>query len=262
MALLHVDFFSNVLGMAMNMEVILPQKTEGQIGISEEEQEGRLKTVYLLHGMSDDQSVWQRYTSIERYAKARGISVVMPTTHLGWYTDTTFGMKYFTFVSEELPKICHQFFPQISNRPQDTLAAGNSMGGYGAWKLALGTEGIFGAAASLSGVLDINSRLGDIKDQEAYWNGIFGTQKERQEVNDLFYLMEQKKKSGTAMPKLYSWCGTQDQFYEHNLSVWRRMYQLGVSVQSCDSEGGHDWESWDIQIQRAVDWWLSQETGE
>lgn len=33
MALIHVDFFSEVLGMSSQMEVILPQQTEGQIGI-------------------------------------------------------------------------------------------------------------------------------------------------------------------------------------------------------------------------------------
>ena len=33
MALLHVNFFSNVLGMCMNMDVILPQRTYGQIGM-------------------------------------------------------------------------------------------------------------------------------------------------------------------------------------------------------------------------------------
>ena len=33
MALLHVDFFSDVLGMSMNMDVLLPQQTQGQIGM-------------------------------------------------------------------------------------------------------------------------------------------------------------------------------------------------------------------------------------
>ncbi len=33
MALMHVDFFSDVLGMSMNMDVILPQQTRGQIGM-------------------------------------------------------------------------------------------------------------------------------------------------------------------------------------------------------------------------------------
>ena len=94
MALMHVDFFSDVLGMSMNMDVILPQQTKGQIGMEGEAGNGRYKTMYLLHGMSDDQTVWQRRTSIERYVSRLGIAVVMPTTHLGFYTDTTYGMRY------------------------------------------------------------------------------------------------------------------------------------------------------------------------
>ena len=91
MALLHVNFFSDVLGMCTNMDVILPQQTNGQIGMEGKGAGGRYKTVYLLHGMSDDQTIWQRRTSIERYASKLGIAVVMPTTHLAFYTDTNYG---------------------------------------------------------------------------------------------------------------------------------------------------------------------------
>ncbi len=123
MALLHVDFFSDVLGMGMNMDVILPQKTSKQIGMEGMAKDGSYKTVYLLHGMSDDHTVWQRRTSIERYMSRLGIAVVMPSTHLGFYTDTTYGMRYWTFVSEELPRICREFFPRMSDKREDTLEA-------------------------------------------------------------------------------------------------------------------------------------------
>lgn len=33
MALMHVDFFSDVLGMCMDMDVIIPQQTSRQIGM-------------------------------------------------------------------------------------------------------------------------------------------------------------------------------------------------------------------------------------
>ena len=56
MALLHVDFFSDVLGMSMNMDVLLPQQTQGQIGMEGRAAQGKYKTMYLLHGMSDDQA--------------------------------------------------------------------------------------------------------------------------------------------------------------------------------------------------------------
>ena len=91
MALLHVNFFSDVLGMCAEMDVILPQQTSGQIGMEGKAADGKYKTMYLLHGLSDDQTIWQRRTSIERYVSGLGIAVVMPTTHLGFYTDTTYG---------------------------------------------------------------------------------------------------------------------------------------------------------------------------
>ena len=61
--------------------------------------------------MSDDHTIWQRRTSIERYAAEKGIAVVMPTTHLGWYTDMAIGPKYFTATAIELPEICRALFP-------------------------------------------------------------------------------------------------------------------------------------------------------
>ena len=41
MALLHVDFFSDVLGMCAEMDVILPERTRGQIGMEGKRGEGK-----------------------------------------------------------------------------------------------------------------------------------------------------------------------------------------------------------------------------
>ena len=38
----------------------------------------------------------------------------MPSTDLGWYTDTVYDMKYWTFIAEELP--CHELFPQLTRK--------------------------------------------------------------------------------------------------------------------------------------------------
>ena len=214
MALLHVDFFSDVLGMCTSADVILPQQTSGQIGMEGKGAEGKLKTMYLLHGMSDDQTIWQRRTSIERYVSQLGIAVVMPTTHLAFYTDTTYGMRYWTYISEELPKICREFFPQMSDKKEDNLAAGLSMGGYGAWKLGLGASETFGAAASLSGCLDIIEDVGrhlegDSRDA-ALFRGIYGSLEQLEgSDNDLMALAKKLKTSGKPIPRLYSWCGTE-----------------------------------------------------
>jgi hypothetical protein len=66
MALIECKFFSDALGLSTLMTVILPQPTENQIGMQNISQDGRHKTLYLLHGLSDDHSIWLRRTSIER----------------------------------------------------------------------------------------------------------------------------------------------------------------------------------------------------
>ncbi len=261
MALMHVDFFSDVLGMSMNMDVILPQQTKGQIGMEGKAGDSRYKTMYLLHGMSDDHTIWQRRTSIERYVSKLGIAVVMPTTHLGFYTDTTYGMRYWTFISEELPRICREFFPRMSNRREDTLAAGLSMGGYGAWKLGLGASDTFGAAASLSGALDIvddyKRNIRENADVLPLFRGIFGSVEQLQGSGDeILTLADRLTAEKKELPRLYAWCGTEDFLYQGNLKAWEHVKRLGYDLQCSDSSGDHQWKYWDEMIKDVLCWWL------
>jgi S-formylglutathione hydrolase FrmB len=158
MALLHCDFFSDVLGLSTSMTVILPQATTRQIGMSGAVRADAHPTLYLLHGMSDDHTIWVRRTSIERYVAPLGLAVVMPAVHRSFYTDMAHGANYWTFISEELPLLARSFFPLATSR-EANFVAGLSMGGYGAFKLALTYPDRFAAAASLSGVLDLVSSL-------------------------------------------------------------------------------------------------------
>lgn len=264
MALLHVNFFSDVLGLSMNMDVLLPQQTgRGQAGGEGVGKGGKRKTMYLLHGMSDDHTMWQRMSSIERYASNLGIAVVMPTTHLAFYTDTAYGMKYWTFFSQELPSICREFFPQLSGEREDNLAAGLSMGGYGAWKLALGAGDRFGAAASLSGALDIvGDYLRNKRENTSYapiLREIFGSEEELEgSENELMVLAKRLVEEKKAFPRLYAWCGTEDFLYEGNRKVWAQMKELGYDLTCQESEGNHQWKYWDAEIQNVLDWWLGK----
>lgn len=257
MALLHVDFFSDVLGMCVNMDVILPQSTHGQIGMEGTAPDGTYKTMYLLHGMSDDHTIWQRRTSIERYASSLGIAVVMPTTHLAFYTDTAYGMPYFTYLSRELPRICREFFPRMSPRREDTLAAGLSMGGYGAWKMGLLAPDTFGSAASLSGALDVTGSFERNSARSALMRGIFGSPEQlKGSENDLSAAAEKLAKGAGPKPRLYAWCGTEDMLYPGNRKIWAQVEQLGYDLTCTVSAGDHQWKYWDDKIQDVLRWWL------
>ncbi|HAN20308.1 MAG: hypothetical protein A2Y15_03515 [Clostridiales bacterium GWF2_36_10] len=241
MALLHVNFFSNVLGVNTNMEVILPQKAYFTLPDKES-----YPVLYLLHGMSDDCTIWARRTSIERYATNYGIAVVMPSAQLSWYSDMAYGGRFFTFFSEELPDIVHDFFPRISKKREDTFVAGLSMGGYGAFKLAFRKPENYAFAGALSGAFDVKNK---VIIQEV-WDLAFGSNdKIDGSVNDLFFLSQELKKSIKEIPQLYFSYGKDDELvYAGNKRMEKHLTELGIEHICQEHEGSHTWEFWDEHI--------------
>ena len=63
MILSEVHFYSDGLSLRSTMIVLLPQRTAAE---SKSKRRPRYRVLYLLHGHSDDQTAWQRWTSIER----------------------------------------------------------------------------------------------------------------------------------------------------------------------------------------------------
>jgi S-formylglutathione hydrolase FrmB len=253
---MHCQFFSETLGLSMAMNVIVPQATSSrQIGIASPERKQRYPALYLLHGLSDDHSTWCRRTSIERYAAAYNLVIVMPEVHRSFYTDMSDGGKYWTFISEELPALAEQFF-LVSSRREDRFAAGLSMGGYGAFKLALRRPDQFSAAASLSGAPDIS----DYAIQEAAQGNeellhIFGRPDTiAGSANDLFELALKAKAGVHPLPKLFQWCGTEDHLYKANCKFRDHITPLGFDYQYHEGPGAHDWSCWDREIQRVLKW--------
>lgn len=252
MALFQCRFFSEVLGLSTSMTVILPEPAQSQIGMSAPAIAGPYPTLYLLHGMSDDDTIWLRRTSIERYVSGMGLAVVMPQVDLSFYTDMAYGNNYWTFVSEELPRLCRSFFP-LSERREDTFVAGLSMGGYGAFKLALRKPETFSAAASLSGALDIANRRHDLP----LFQRIFGESGPKGTDNDLLALLDPLAKAmqeGKPVPKLYQCCGTEDFLYEDNQTFRDACTRAGLPLTYEEGPGSHEWGYWDAKIQDVLKW--------
>lgn len=255
MAFIQCEFFSEALGLSTSMNVILPQKTyfEEMQGVKIREKH---PTLYLLHGLSDNQTMWMRRTSIERYAAPLGLAVVMPTVHRSFYTDMDRGYKYWTFISEELPKIARAFFP-LSDKREDNFVAGLSMGGYGAFKLGLSCPEKFCAAASLSGALDMaNDVINSEGDFRKEMENIFGDPNQiRGSKNDLFKLAEDVANSEYKDKlKLYQYCGTEDFLFDHNIRFRDHAQKLALDLTYEESSGIHDWEYWDKYIQNVLTW--------
>jgi S-formylglutathione hydrolase FrmB len=249
MAAIRCDFFSEVLEVGTSMTVLLPQASEEQIGVSgAADRGGDFPVLYLLHGLSDDSTAWQRYTSIERYAAPLGLAVVMPQVQRSFYADEVHGGSYWTFLTEELPAVVQSFF-RISGRREDTFVAGLSMGGYGAFKLALRHPDRFAAAASLSGGLDVQA-LSQVEWRQRLFSRVFGG--EVGADDDMFSLLDRVDPAG--VPPLYLGCGTEDHLFDGNQRFLEAAKATGLDVHVDFRPGEHEWGLWDATIQDVLAW--------
>lgn len=250
MAFLTMTLYSVELGRDTNLCALLPENKHGR------HQAGRREypVVYALHGYGDNHTSWMRKSTLELVARDYDVVVVMPEADNSFYTDRP-GSRYHTYVSEELPQRMAAYLP-ISTRREDTFIMGNSMGGYGAFLMALSHPGRYAAAASLSGILGIcycgSSPLMGDPDFRVQMDLSFGGEDSfRTSPYNLYRLASELGQSGARQPRLLHLCGTED-----DLALeWGRDFvsyvdgSTDLSLQYREIEGGaHGWGTWNPLI--------------
>lgn len=265
MALMETHYYSSSLGSNITLNVFVPTPGSSeqitQMGHSAKyDYENGLPVLYLLHGAYGDAFSWVRYSNIDRYAQDRGIVVVMASAENSFYQDLRSGKKYKTFFTEELPLFIRNVFP-VSREREKTFIAGFSMGGYGAWYLALSRPELYAKAASMSGALDIAglyqaAAAGNNDNNPFHWEDCFGdSDKLAGSDYDLFTLYDRDVKNG-CVPKLYQAVGRDDFLYPSNVYVRKLLEQKQADLTYEEDKGGHDWNFWDQYIQHILDWML------
>jgi putative tributyrin esterase len=246
MALIRIDHVPETVKVNSPLYIIIPEP--GKVG-------GRpianSKVLYLLHGHSDDGSAWQRYTAIESIAALYNLVVVMPSAGLSFYTDQPNGQNYFTYLTEELPHYL-QFLFGLSHRREDTLIAGNSMGGYGAFKAAFLHPELYTAAASFSGLLSLAFLRISIDDPRLIeLKALFGDLSQLPgSLHDPEAWVKNAAANPEALPRLFAACGRQDDLYPLN-TIFRAACQASsIPLDYHEEDGFHDWFFWNTQIQR------------
>ncbi len=248
MALIELGIFSEALGMQTSVKIIIPQKsTVGEIGTDNKETSGKFKCLYLLHGLSDDETIWLRRSSIERYAAKYGICVVMPTGAKSFYSDMKYGMKYYTYIAKELPQIIEDMF-NVSSAREDRYIGGLSMGGYGAMKIALTERGRYAAAIALSPVADIKNKL-----FADHLIPVFGDT--IPDSADLFWLASEHN-NDPIKPRIYMTVGENDFMYDDNIKLRKHFEMLDYDYTFVQTQGDHSWDLWDRTIQTGLEWML------
>ena len=245
-----MHIYSEALGMQTTVFVAIPQKsTGGEIGVENNAGNEKYKCLYLLHGLSDDHSIWLRRTSIERYAGDYGLCVVMPCGGRSFYTDMKYGENYYTYISKELPRVMQEFF-NVSDKREDNYIAGLSMGGYGALKIGMKNCDKFSKAAGLSSVADIQAAASLFPD---VYVPIFGESMEVPDSENLFKIAEETDKN-PLKPSIFMGVGTEDMLYNGNILLRDIFESLDYDFTYRESAGNHNWEFWDEYIQYVLKW--------
>lgn len=241
MAVCTVHFHGEAIEKASGMTVLLPHKSESK---------GPFATFYLLHGLSDDHTIWTRRTSIERYVQDLPLVVVMPDTGRGFYTDACEGMAYERHIMEDVIGFVERHFNVRADR-QSRAIGGLSMGGYGSLKLALKYPDRFASVAAHSGVYDMR-RFADPQ-CPAEFKRIFGADPAGG-PEDVFALAERIDRA--QLPAIRFDCGTADELLPDNRALHAHLEKLGIPHEYAEFPGAHEWSYWDLHVQEAIQFHL------
>lgn len=237
MALIELQYFSGALQKQSSAYVIHPDKNV----------KGPYHCMILLHGLSDDHSIWLRRTSIERYVEGLPLVVVMPDGGRGFYIDAVEGYKYFTAMAHELPDFVEHYFGKMDK----WCTSGLSMGGYGALRLALGRPEKFISAVSHSGAVMFGHNNPDGKSDDPFAKEmlrITGMVDKPGGPNDLIALAKKAK----PLPAIKFDCGVEDFLLPANRMFKELLVKEGIPHHYDEFPGSHTWEYWDTHIQEAI----------
>lgn len=246
MALIHLDHVPRSIKTNLPLNILIPEPADmKELPVRDR------KVLYLLHGLSDDASAWLRFSSIELHARKYGLIVVMPSAGRSFYMDQPNGQRYFTYLVEELPQYLEEVLGIKPIREQ-TMIAGLSMGGYGAFKAALLHPERYFAAASFSGVLSLSilNSQPDYPERKEF-ESLFGDlgQINGSEHDPMIWLQRAARNKGL-IPSLYASCGLEDDLYPLTVLFKEACKKLNLPLKYYEAHGRHDWYFWDAEIQR------------
>ena len=134
-------------------------------------------------------------------------------------------------------------FP-LSEKREDTFIAGLSMGGFGALRNGIVYSETFSYVAGLSAAVHIFDNNGLFDNKEA----ASGTNKNPRVA------VEEMLSGQRRIPKIYMACGTKDDLMQANVSFRDFLQKKGIEVTWDEENYGHDWDFWDSQIKKVLDW--------
>lgn len=263
------NFLSQALMMQTNVTMILPSFTlfDGIKGKADSYLPGtKFQTLYLFHGGTGDDSDYLNFSNIVRYADDNKIAVIMPSGYNSGYVDEPddvlpWPRRYWTYIFEELPRVCAAMFPISVNR-EDTFVAGLSMGAIAATKWAVYGAERCCAALIMSGAGMDPSAIMSAVAQDNNGDTDFNIDLDKLAArgvkladadNDLYRTAKRNGENGKPLPKLFMTCGGDDFIRPFVYASRDLLQEYGYEIEYEELPGyAHEWDFWDLSLRNAL----------
>ncbi|MEB2777852.1 alpha/beta hydrolase family protein [Algoriphagus sp. D3-2-R+10] len=241
-----IEVFSKAMNKTLKAAVTTPSSYDGN---------KQFATLYLLHGGSGAYSDWyQKVTEpglVNRMAEQYELIIVTPGVGpSSYYFDSPVmdSVQYETYITAELIPHIDNLYKTIAKKESRAIT-GLSMGGHGAIMLSAKHSDLFIAATSMSGVMNIDTRLWKVP---AEFSKLRQSQQQEMLGMDLQYdapfstytavgLVDQMKENGIA---LLMDCGVDDFLLETNRQMHQLLLENGTPHDYTERPGAHTWEYW------------------
>ena len=242
---------------AMNGDVAATVLLPGDYGTTNR----RYPVLYILHGSSGSERDWIAKSGVAAYVQDLPLIVVMPDGGDSWYVDSPGQGKYESFFVDELIPAIDRQFRTVAGKEARAIA-GNSMGGYGAWRLALDHPELFATAASLSGAMDMGVVDPHDGEPNEWITTLYGSTDpgalRSYHRDSLYPRLDRLNPHGSWRgPWLYFDAGGDDYLLSGDQHMEQFLLSRGIPYEYAEFTGGaHDWNYWDEHIRDALQFTL------
>lgn len=264
MAVIQTEYYSVSMCGFISFAAVLPVDLPPTAKLPPRYAGGPWPTLYLLHGYSGARNDWLRNSRIETLAAQYGIAVIMPEGgNRFWVDNPETGISSGRLLGEELITVTRAMF-NLSDRREDTLIGGLSMGGYGAIRNGLKYHDTFSTILAFSSALITTAYANGDFDKatemgvpSGYYRHVFGP-KEQVPGSDMDPAALAGKCLGKNAPALFMACGSEDFLFSRNLELHDALAAMGYPHEWWVEPGVHDFDFWNRAISAGLAWWDRQ----
>lgn len=224
----------------------------------------KFQTIYLIHGGGDDDSLTYRYSNAELFAQRNNVMLVTPDISNSFGADTNYGVKYASFLSEELPVVIQSLFAS-SDKREDNFIVGYAMGGNVALATAIMHPELYNVCVDMSGGIGYTVNTKTLQDEInsdhfkysfPLYESTFGSAEELPgSKHDLYKIAKEKLDSGTQLSKFFLIAGSEEGFIGERVKAdAETMTKMGYDVTYiCEQGYGHDFRLWNKYLEILMD---------